>query len=73
LAIFWLRFEPSKLAADIAGFETGQRGSNPKRHQAWREKVEGLPLASLTPAKIVAWREAFVVRFGDDPVAPTFG
>jgi integrase len=57
-----------KIAADIAGLESGRRGGDPTRHEAWREKVEKTELASLAPAKILAWREEFVARAGNDPL-----
>jgi hypothetical protein len=57
-----------KIAADIAGLENGRRGGEPKRHKEWRDKVEKVELASFTPAKIIAWKEAFIARAGNDPV-----
>jgi hypothetical protein len=39
-----------------------------KRRQAWREKVEAVELASLTPAKVQQWKLNFVNRAGSDPV-----
>jgi integrase len=57
-----------KIAADISGIPSGGRGGNPENHQLWRKKVESLPLASLTPARIQTWKESFLVRAGADPV-----
>ena len=57
-----------KIAADISDLESGRRGGDPKRHKAWRDKVEKVELSSFTLAKIIAWREEFVARAGNDPL-----
>jgi integrase len=57
-----------KIAADLSGIESGGRGGNPENHRQWREKVETLPLAALTPARIQSWKESFLVQAGTDPV-----
>jgi integrase len=55
-----------KIAASIAGLPSGYGG--PQNHRLWREKVDTLKLAILTPAKVQKWREAFLVQAGNDPV-----
>jgi integrase len=57
-----------KIAADIAGISSGGTGGSPKVHRVWREKVEALKLSVLSPVKIQKWKEAFLIRAGDDPV-----
>jgi integrase len=57
-----------KITADIADIQSGGRGGRPDKHSLWRETVEAVRLSTLTPAKVQAWKEAFLVRAGTDPV-----
>jgi integrase len=57
-----------KIAADIAGIESGGRGGNQEAHRIWRTKVEAVKLSLLTPTSIQSWKERFLVRAGTDPV-----
>jgi hypothetical protein len=56
-----------KIVADVIGHRHGRGGGATKR-AAWRQAVEGVELADLTPAKIQQWKLSFVVNAGDDPV-----
>ena len=56
-----------KIVADITGQGPPQGGA-PGRHATWRQAVESIKLAELTPAKIQHWKLSFVASAGDDPV-----
>ena len=55
-----------KISASIAGLPPGHGG--PQNHRLWRERVDAVKLAILTPAKVQKWRESFLVQAGNDPV-----
>jgi integrase len=44
------------------------RGGGATKRTAWRQAVEGIELADLTPAKVQQWKLSFVANAGDDPV-----
>ena len=57
------------LAAQIRGF-----GADAKRYDyhsggltRWREKVDAIPLAAITPATVADWKIAYLRRAGNDP------
>ena len=59
-----------RIAAGIHSLE----GENRKEHGkealvAWRESVDAIPLADLTKDKVMAWKQAYVARAGEDLVA----
>ena len=56
------------IAAGVAQLPPGGRGGSAEAHRQWRAQVDALKLALLTPARIQKWREAFLVRAGNDPV-----
>jgi integrase len=56
------------IAAGIAEIPSAGRGGSPTTRRLWRAQVDALKLALLTPARIQKWREAFLVRAGNDPV-----
>lgn len=56
-----------KIVADVIGQGHG-RGGGATERTAWRQAVEGVELADLTPAKVQQWKLSFVVNAGDDPV-----
>ena len=56
------------IAAWIAGIPNGVRGGSLEHRRQWREQIDALKLSILTPAKIQKWKEAFLVRAGDDPL-----
>src|SRR5260221_1893612 len=56
-----------KIVADVMGQGHGRGGGATKR-TAWRQAVEGIELADLTPAKVQQWKLSFVANAGDDPV-----
>jgi integrase len=56
-----------KIVADITGQGPPQGGA-PGRHALWRQAVESIKLAELTPGKIQDWKLSFVASAGDDPV-----
>jgi hypothetical protein len=56
-----------KIVADITGRGPPQ-GGEASRHAVWRQAVENIKLAELTPAKIQHWKLCFVASAGDDPV-----
>ncbi|MBV9877346.1 MAG: hypothetical protein JO025_21635 [Verrucomicrobia bacterium] len=62
-----------KIVANLIGQGHGQGGAS--KRTAWRQAVEAVPLADLTPAKVQQWKLSFVANAGDDPVkqrAPDF-
>jgi integrase len=56
-----------KIVADITGRGPPQ-GGEASRHAVWRQAVESIKLAELTPTKIQHWKLCFVASAGDDPV-----
>ncbi len=36
-------------------------------HEAWQLKVDSTPLSAITPKKITAWKNAYLLRAGSDP------
>jgi integrase len=56
-----------KIVADVVGQGHGRGGGATKR-TAWRQAVEAVALADLTPAKVQQWKLSFVANAGDDPV-----
>jgi len=56
-----------KIVADVVGQGHGRGGGATKR-TAWRQAVEAVALADLTPAKVQHWKLSFVANAGDDPV-----
>ena len=59
-----------RIAAEIAGLPSGGRGGKPNRHELWRARVEAIKLTVLCPAsKIHRWKESFLARAGQDPLA----
>jgi integrase len=56
-----------RIVAELAGIPSGGRGGSASSHRLWREQVEAVRLSFLTPGKIQKWKEAFIVRAGDDP------
>ena len=66
-----------KIVADLGKVEEGLTGKAKRAkydyvnggHAAWLAKVDGQSLSLLTPESLSAWRNAFVVKAGTDPVA----
>jgi integrase len=55
-----------KIVADIIRLPHG-RGGGKKKRAKWREKVNAVRLASITPSKVQRWKLDFVARAGSDP------
>jgi len=50
-----------RIAAGVFGIAGGKKFDAHKGgHTAWREKIDGRPLADLTPAALLAWRNRFM-------------
>jgi integrase len=56
------------IAASIAGLPEGIRGGSPEGRRIRKERIDALKLSILSPARIQKWREAFLVRAGNDPM-----
>jgi integrase len=56
------------IVADIAGLPGGGRGGSAQIHRIWREKVDSVKLATITPARVQDWKRRFIARAGSDPV-----
>ncbi len=53
------------LVAYIAGLPSGGRGGSAETHRLWREKVDAVKLATITPAKVQEWKRRFIARAGE--------
>jgi hypothetical protein len=60
-----------KIVADSFGFSDEKTKFDPHGggHTEWLAKVHGIKLAALTPAKVQAWKRAFLNRAGQDPLS----
>ena len=56
------------IVASIAGLPEGIRGGSPEGRRIRKERIDALKLSILSPARIQKWREAFLVRAGNDPM-----
>ena len=56
------------IAGWIAGLPAGHRGGKREIQLARKERIDALKLSILTSSGIQKWREAFLVRAGNDPV-----
>jgi integrase len=56
------------IAAWIADLPEGIRGGSSESRRTRREQIDALRLSIFTPGKIQKWKEAFLVRAGNDPV-----
>ncbi|HEY0792439.1 MAG TPA: hypothetical protein VGD78_15355 [Chthoniobacterales bacterium] len=56
-----------KIVADVNAVPHGRGGGVAKR-EAWRLQVNAFRLSELTPAKVEAWKRAYVARAGDAPI-----
>jgi integrase len=57
-----------KIAADIQGISGSRDKKSPRKRAAWRQSVEAIKLASLTPGTIERWRVDFVRHNATDPL-----
>ena len=57
------------LAAQIRGIKTDESRYNYYGGglSSWREKVDAIPLAAITPAAVADWKIAYLRRAGNDP------
>jgi integrase len=62
----WLR----AIAAHLKGIQNDKTKYNYKSGglSKWREKVDAIPLAYLTPEKVRKWQREFIAKHKDDPV-----
>jgi integrase len=60
-----------KIVADIYGVPDGPAKFDYRSggHQQWLAKVHGVRLASLTPAKVQAWKRSFLAKARSDPLS----
>jgi len=66
-----------KMVADLAKVDAGVRGRAKRAkydyvnggRKVWLAKVDGQPLDTLTPENVNAWRNHYVTKAGNDPVA----
>jgi hypothetical protein len=58
-----------KLAAQIQGVESDASRYDYRNGglTRWRERVDAIPLAAITPAAVADWRIAYLKRAGSDP------
>lgn len=59
-----------QIVADIAGIDGGREKYDYRSggRDRWLKKVHAVKMASITPAKVQAWKIAFLKRAGDNPV-----
>ena len=59
-----------QIVADIAGIDGGKEKFDYRSggHAQWLEKIHAVKMASVTPAKVQAWKIAFLNRAGDNPL-----
>ena len=59
-----------KIAGDVFPPKKGRKFPAGKQgREAWREAIDAIPLSDLLPAKVLAWKKAFLSAAGNDPVA----
>lgn len=66
-----------KMVADLAKVDAGVRGRAKRAkydyvnggRKVWLAKVDGQPLDTLTPENVNAWRNQYITKAGNDPVA----
>jgi integrase len=56
-----------KIAGDIHGIKAGRKFDAFKGNRIWREKIDAIPLDTLTPSKIQEWKIRFLRDAGNDP------
>ena len=49
-----------RITAAVIGLESGKKYDCKRGSREWRAKVEAVSLAQLTPARVMAWRNAFL-------------
>jgi len=59
-----------QIVADIAGIDGGKEKYDYRSggRDRWLEKVHAVKMVSITPAKVQAWKIAFLKRAGDNPI-----
>lgn len=61
------------IVSEITTMEKGSRRQQKDRykggHKAWRAAIDAIPLASITPDKVRAWKKDYVNRAGRDELA----
>ena len=60
-----------KIAADIMDIENTPKKFDYRSggHQRWLEQVHSIPLATIGPNMVQAWKRSFLAKAGNDPVA----
>jgi integrase len=58
------------IVAEIKGIKAGENAAGKgSAHAAWREKVDAVPLADITPAEVMAWKNSRLRAAESDPLA----
>lgn len=59
-----------RIVSEIEGIDgSGRYDAKNGGNEKWRKRVDGVPLARITPDKVQAWKNRFLEAGGDDAVA----